>query len=279
MQSKIDLTPELFNKIDVDGSGFIDSQELRQALSGMGGAAEVDSIMARADVNGDGEISYDEYVRLMNMEKFGDAQGGNMFVRRFQLSGLLKKDSVLGYTAMVGNKGFDPLGLAGEGADETKLNGYREAEIKHGRLAMLAAVGWPVSEELQPIIANALGKPDLLVAGKDAAAERVPSLLNGGLDQLSPAFFATGILFSAAIEFLALKWGGAVEEGEYQPGDLGFDPLGIYRGKDESTRFDLRLKELNNGRLAMIAITWYAFEEFFTQRSILENAGIDNAVN
>lgn len=40
----------------------------------MGGAAEVDSIMARADVNGDGEISYDEYVRLMNMEKFGDAQ-------------------------------------------------------------------------------------------------------------------------------------------------------------------------------------------------------------
>ncbi len=29
--------------------------------------------MDRADVNGDGEISYDEYYRLMNMDKFGDA--------------------------------------------------------------------------------------------------------------------------------------------------------------------------------------------------------------
>lgn len=84
---------------------------------------------------------------------------------------------------------------------------------------------------------------------------------------------------SQAIEFLALQWGGKVEEGEYQPGDLGFDPLGLYKGKDEATRYDYRLKELNNGRLAMVAITWYAFEEFLTGRSILENAGIDNAVN
>jgi hypothetical protein len=42
-------------------------------------------------------------------------------------AGVLKQDSVLGYTAMVGNKGFDPFALAGEGSDETKLNGYREA--------------------------------------------------------------------------------------------------------------------------------------------------------
>jgi len=39
-------------------------------------------------------------------------------------------------------------------------------------------------------------------------------------------------------------------------------------------RFDYRLKELNNGRLAMVAITWYAFEEFVTGRSVLENVGI-----
>ena len=68
------------------------------------------------------------------------------------------------------------------------------AEIKHGRLAMLAALGWPVAELLQPIISSALNQPDLLVS--DAAgvpAERVPSLLNGGLDQISPAFFAVGI--------------------------------------------------------------------------------------
>ena len=153
----------------------------------------------------------------------------------------------------------------------------RFAEIKHGRLAMLAALGWPVAEYLQPILSSALGQPDLLVS--DAAgipAERVPSLLNGGLDQISPGFFAIGILFSAAVELLALQWGSKVDAGEYQPGDLGFDPLGLYRGKEESVRFDLRLKELNNGRLAMVAITWYAFEEFVTGRSVLENVGVAN---
>jgi len=276
-KSPIKLTPQLFTELDTDGSGTISAAELRIALGRQGDQQAVDSIMSRADVNGDGEISYDEYYRLMNMDKFGDAEGGNLLVRNFKSKGLLRPDSVLGYTAMVGNKGFDPLNLAGEGTDETKLNNYREAEIKHGRLAMLAAVGWPVAEYLQPIISSALGQPDLLVA--DAAgipAERVPSLLNGGLDQISPGFFAIGIAFSAAIELLALQWGQKVDAGEYQPGDLGFDPLGLYRGKSEAVRFDYRLKELNNGRLAMVAITWYAFEEFFTGRSVLENAGIAN---
>eukprot|EP00293_Proteomonas_sulcata_P015572 CAMPEP_0184311356 /NCGR_PEP_ID=MMETSP1049-20130417/41406_1 /TAXON_ID=77928 /ORGANISM="Proteomonas sulcata, Strain CCMP704" /LENGTH=318 /DNA_ID=CAMNT_0026626679 /DNA_START=24 /DNA_END=980 /DNA_ORIENTATION=+ len=273
-ETPIKLTPQLFTELDKDASGTIDANEFKDALSKMGGAREVDKIFARADVNGDGEISYDEYVRLMNMDKFGDEEGGNTFVRSAKNIGLLKSDTVLGYTAMVGNKGFDPLGLAGEGADETTLNNYREAEIKHGRLAMLAAVGWPVAEELQPKIAALVGKQDLLVGGQDAAYERVPSVLNGGLENISPAFFAIGIIFSAAVEFLALQWGGKVEEGEYQPGDLGFDPLGLYRGKEESVRYDYRLKELNNGRLAMLAITWYAFEEFVTQRSVLANAGI-----
>ena len=47
--------------------------QLRSALGKVGDVASVNSIMDRADVNGDGEISYDEYYRLMNMDKFGDA--------------------------------------------------------------------------------------------------------------------------------------------------------------------------------------------------------------
>ena len=82
-------------------------KQLRTALEKRGSAAAADAIMSRADVNGDGEISYDEYMRLMNMEEYGDAEGGNMFVRRFKSVGLLKSNSVLGYTAMVGNKVSD----------------------------------------------------------------------------------------------------------------------------------------------------------------------------
>ena len=47
------------------------------------------------------------------------------------------------FATTVGDCGFDPLGLARSPAI---LDYYRDAELKHSRLAMLAAVGWPASE-------------------------------------------------------------------------------------------------------------------------------------
>ena len=46
----------------------------------------------------------------------------------------------------------------------------------------------------------------------------------------------------------------------YLPGDLGFDPLGLFKGS-EKQKMSMQLKEVNNGRLAMIAITGYALQE------------------
>ena len=40
---------------------------------------------------------------------------------------------------------FDPLGLS-TGADPEEIKRWREAEIKHGRVAMLAALGVLVAE-------------------------------------------------------------------------------------------------------------------------------------
>lgn len=45
--------------------------------------------------------------------------------------------------SLAGDVGFDPLGFA---KDKVTLNKMRDAELKHSRLAMLAAVGWPMSE-------------------------------------------------------------------------------------------------------------------------------------
>ncbi len=82
-------------------------------------------------------------------------------------------------TRQVGNKGFDPFNCA---TSESVLKNYREAELKHGRLAMLAAAGWPVSELVQPWLSAALSAPDLLASG-----DKAPSILNGGLDKVRPA--------------------------------------------------------------------------------------------
>lgn len=72
-----------------------------------------------------------------------------------------------------GDVGFDPIGFA---KDKASLYSMREAEIKHSRLAMLAAAGWPLSELWHKEIASVLGLDSIL-----ASADKAPSVLNGGL--------------------------------------------------------------------------------------------------
>ncbi len=158
----------------------------------------------------------------------------------------LPAKSVVGDGKMVGDKAFDPFGLA---TSMAKLNNYREAELKHCRLAMLAALGWPVAELLQGPISRALGLPDLLQPGETCATaadcietlSRAPSVLNGGLDQISPIYWISVIALSAGIEAYGLK---VQKKANYLPGDLGFDPLGLYQKLDPKGKQDMQMKEV-----------------------------------
>merc|ERR1719149_537143 len=55
---------------------------------------------------------------------------------------------------------FDPAGFCAssngaEGAaTEGKVRFYREVELKHGRVAMLAALGFPIAEQFHPLFAT-----------------------------------------------------------------------------------------------------------------------------
>jgi len=263
------LTATLFNEIDTDESGTIDIEELKTAVK-FTANADVRDLIQRADLNGDGVIDFAEYERLMNMEVNGDGQGGNEYVRQALDLGFLQAGSPLEDCVMVGNKGFDPLGFA---KDLPGLDTYREAEIKHGRLAMLAAIGWPASERLQPYFAKLIGAPNLLASGAKA-----PSLLNGGLENINPIFFAGILAFTAFVETETLT---AIKVKENRiPGDLGFDPLGFSKGQTEDVKRDYALKELQNGRLAMLGIVGYVAEEFVTKFSVIaETPIIEKAVS
>merc|ERR1712087_915162 len=148
---------------------------------------------------------------------------------------------------IAGDYGFDPLGL---GTAET-LVPYREAELKHARLAMLASV-WRNTYDM---MAETNGKS--------------PSLLNGGLEQWEtfPALMLAVFLASVLeLQNLKAREADGLSFNEFRTdtkaGDYGFDPLNIIGSLSPAEKFEFEEKELLNGRLAMIAVTCYVAEEF-----------------
>jgi hypothetical protein len=163
----------------------------------------------------------------------------------------------------------DPLGLSTK-IDDQELQKYREAEVKHGRVAMLAALGTLVQENFHPFFGT---------EGQDIG----PSIDH--LQRASVGFPALPIVLVAgiaAVEFLTINKGWSKqdykEEGlgagfvanlkeDYFPGDLGFDPLKIYP-QNPAERTSMRNKELNNGRLAMISIWGMWVQELVDHETI-----------
>lgn len=160
--------------------------------------------------------------------------------------------------SLAGDVGFDPLGFAKTSED---LMNYREAEIKHGRLAMLAAAGWPLSELFDSKIAGLLGLTPALQSD-----DRAPSILNGGLGKISPLYWVACLVGAAAIDVYGIT--KASKEPGYIPGDLGFDPLGVYPKEKEGQEW-FKLAEVKNGRLAMIAITAFAVQELVSGTGVI----------
>jgi hypothetical protein len=150
----------------------------------------------------------------------------------------------VGDGTLAGDMNFDPLGISNS---PESLAWYREAESKHARLAMLAALGWPVSE-----LTN--------IGGLLNGDGRAPALLNGGLDKVNVAYWVFVIALGSFAESKGLdkQYG---KQKDYLPGMLGFDPLGA----DSS---GMRNAEILNGRVAMMAITLYALEEAVTKAPI-----------
>jgi len=141
-----------------------------------------------------------------------------------------KEETVVGVTAPMGY--FDPLGLSKNKPDEM-MNMYREAELKHGRVAMAACLGWYLNAAgVHPAFNSSLSNDPL------EAAKQLPAV---GWVQF--------VLGCGAIEWLAVK---IQDRPGYKPGDI----LGAAEWVDDSDEgwVDYQNKEINNGRLAMVAI-------------------------
>lgn len=167
--------------------------------------------------------------------------------------------------SLAADVGFDPFRIV---KSKRGLYWMREAEVKHARLAMLAAVGWPLSELLHKEIAQTFGLQSILASG-----DRAPALLNGGLDNtwatgmLMMSIIIAGILEGRAMNSGEIFWASEKPEG-YVPGNLGFDPLGLYNARGDKK--SMEAAEIKNGRLAMIAVTAFVFLEATTKMPVVQ---------
>merc|ERR1711906_19362 len=140
-----------------------------------------------------------------------------------------------GAIAPFGN--FDPLGFTND-LPVQEVKRFREAEVTHGRVAMLATVGYLVAENFHPLFSGA----------------------NTGWEMPKEA-----IIKNKDVE--GTTWLSKLNDG-YYPGDIGFDPLGL-KPTDAKEFATMQEKELSNGRLAMLAAAGMIVQEQITHNPLL----------
>ena len=145
---------------------------------------------------------------------------------------------------------FDPLGFA-QNKKPSELVKLREAELKHGRWGMIAALAIPITELVthQQAI-HVLDNADTITLATFTtvvAASELKSMLLGWENP-----------FTNSSSYFSMK-------ADYQPGDLGFSTKRSFLGKDEAFMLDA---EINNGRLAMIGSLGMIAQELVSNQPI-----------
>jgi len=170
---------------------------------------------------------------------------------------------------------FDPLGFTKD-LSVQEIKRFREAEVTHGRVSMLAVVGYLVGESFHPFFDGQITGP-----------------ANTHLTQvteIAPFFFAWLVTAIATAELGRANTGWEkpvdaitknkdIEEktwlaklnDDYYPGDIGFDPFGL-KPSDPAEFAEMQTKELQNGRLAMFAAMGMIVQEQVTGQTLFETS-------
>jgi light-harvesting complex I chlorophyll a/b binding protein 1 len=133
--------------------------------------------------------------------------------------------------SMVGDMGFDPMRLSDIQAD---LKYARWAEIKHGRICMLAIVGIIVQQAGIHLPGDAYTNSDIF----------------GAVSQVGFPVNVQIFLGMSAVEIATFN----MHYGEGEPGDLGFDG-GMLKKMSADQIATRKTSEIVHCRLAMIAFT------------------------
>jgi hypothetical protein len=148
---------------------------------------------------------------------------------------------------------FDPLGLSKDGNTEA-FNRRRVTEIKHGRVSMLACLGYIVPEYFR--------WPGYCSPSESLTFSDVPNGL-AALSKIPGAGWTQILLFGGILETGFFKYDPSRAPGDYKNGGV----LGIPNGStlpDGAEKTKKLNAELANGRLAMMAIIGMFYQDGLT---------------
>ena len=174
-------------------------------------------------------------------------------------------------------KFYDPLQLASNSlwtlSNEQTIGFLRHAEVKHGRVAMAAFVGycvqsnvhfpWPMTLAGDPFPSTDLSPPEQWAAIPDVAKWQIIGFI-GFLEIYSEA---SSSLTSGA--YLPHYVNGG-QPGKFptfdsvphpMPLNSLYDPFGLHKNKSEEAKAKGLVREINNGRLAQLGIFGFLCEQ------------------
>jgi len=164
---------------------------------------------------------------------------------------------------------FDPVGLSKD-LDLTEMKRFREAEVTHGRVAMTAVLGFLVAESFHPLFGGDIGGP--AIRHLDQVREVAPIFFDILAFTIALAELYRSLVGWVPPPKIQKYFGGELNE-DYYPGDIGFDPLGL-KPTDPKEFAEMQTKELQNGRLAMLASMGFIVQEQVDEQTILGHFGM-----